>query len=190
MKIRMAERSLFAILLRAPWWVSLLLVVAIALVSGALLPAAYVLVGVLSAFPFLVIGLIAAWRQWRAPSPAALAQTLTEVQAMPWRVFAETVAQACQARECQVERLNHAGADFRLTQAGKTTLLSARRWKAAQPGVEALRELAQGIQDLDAQSGVFLSLAPVSEPALRLARERQITVICGADLARWLRQPD
>ena len=66
MKIRMAERSLFAILLRAPWWVSLLLVVAIALVSGALLPAAYVLVGVLSAFPFLVIGLIAAWRQWRA----------------------------------------------------------------------------------------------------------------------------
>lgn len=39
MKLKMAEKSLFAILLRSPWWVSFSLVAVFALASKALLPA-------------------------------------------------------------------------------------------------------------------------------------------------------
>ena len=39
MKLRMAENSLFAILLRQRWWVSASIALAIGLVAAALLPA-------------------------------------------------------------------------------------------------------------------------------------------------------
>ena len=42
MKLKMSENSLFAILLRSPWWISMVLVAVFALASGALLPAPYV----------------------------------------------------------------------------------------------------------------------------------------------------
>ncbi|MBN8509743.1 MAG: restriction endonuclease, partial [Burkholderiales bacterium] len=70
MKLRMAENSLFAILLRSPWWVSLAIAAALALLARLLLPERFVAVGAFGAgFPFVVIAAIAAWRRLRAPSP-------------------------------------------------------------------------------------------------------------------------
>ena len=63
MKLKMSENSLFAILLRSPWWISLLIVAVITLLSFALLPEAYVGFGVMGAFPFLVIAVLAARKQ-------------------------------------------------------------------------------------------------------------------------------
>ena len=39
MKFRMAPNSVFAVLLRSPWWVSLAIAAALALAAAALLPA-------------------------------------------------------------------------------------------------------------------------------------------------------
>ena len=47
LKLKMAENSLFAILLRSPWWISLAIVAVISLLSVALLPKAYVGFGVM-----------------------------------------------------------------------------------------------------------------------------------------------
>ena len=58
--LKMAENSLFAILLRNPWWVSFGIVGVFVLGSTALLPKDYVAVGIMGAFPFLVIGSMAA----------------------------------------------------------------------------------------------------------------------------------
>ena len=63
MKLKMSEKSLFAILLRSPWWVSLAIVAVFVLASSALLPSPYVAFGMMGAFPFLVIAIMAAWRQ-------------------------------------------------------------------------------------------------------------------------------
>ncbi|MEN9329226.1 MAG: hypothetical protein RLZZ484_414, partial [Pseudomonadota bacterium] len=38
MKWKMSDRSLFAVLLRSPWWVSFVLAAALALAASALLP--------------------------------------------------------------------------------------------------------------------------------------------------------
>jgi restriction system protein len=38
-KFKMAEKSLFALLLRSPWWISFVVVGLIVLAAGALLPA-------------------------------------------------------------------------------------------------------------------------------------------------------
>ena len=45
MKWKMSDRSLFATLLRSPWWMSFVLVGAISLGSSALLPNEYKLMG-------------------------------------------------------------------------------------------------------------------------------------------------
>ena len=52
MKFRMAERSLFAILLRSPWWISLAVAGAFVAAARALLPAEYFVVGALGAMPW------------------------------------------------------------------------------------------------------------------------------------------
>jgi len=38
MKLKMSDNSLFAVLLRSPWWISLLVVAGFTLLSFALLP--------------------------------------------------------------------------------------------------------------------------------------------------------
>ena len=96
MKLKMSDRSLFAILLRSPWWVSFALVAAFVLASSALLPTPYIAYGVMGGFPFFVIGVMAAWRQWRAPSPADVADVLARVGAMSWPDFSTAVENAYQ----------------------------------------------------------------------------------------------
>lgn len=63
MKLRMAENSLFAILLRSRWWISLLIALGIGLVAAALLPAQWRVVGAVSGMPFIVIAVLAARHQ-------------------------------------------------------------------------------------------------------------------------------
>ena len=77
MKWKMAEKSMFAILLRSPWWVSIAIVVAFVLVARAMLPERYVVFGAMGGFPFLVVGLIAAVKQFRAPNPEQVAGVLS-----------------------------------------------------------------------------------------------------------------
>ena len=60
MKLKMAKNSLFAVLLRSPWWYSLLVVVVLAFAARALLPEPYVVVGIMGTFPFVVIAAMSA----------------------------------------------------------------------------------------------------------------------------------
>ena len=52
----MAPNSLFAILLRSSWWISVLVAAAIVVLSGIALPPKYFIFGAVGALPFLVIG--------------------------------------------------------------------------------------------------------------------------------------
>ena len=90
----MSENSLFAVLLRSPWWISFVVVGLITLAAGALLPKEYFVVGALAGFPIFVVGCIAAWKQLRAPNPAKVVEMLEAVGSMPWRSFADTLATA------------------------------------------------------------------------------------------------
>ena len=186
MKFKMAEKSLFAILLRSPWWISFLLVALFGLASKALLPEQYVVYGVIGAFPFFGIGCVAAWRQLRAPSPERVQATLQQAADMSWRDFSGVVERAFSAGGYAVARLNSPAADFKLEKAGRTTLLAAKRWKAANPGVEPLRELVALRDAQQADLCSFASLGTLSDSALRFARANQIELVAPATLAAWL----
>lgn len=186
MKLKFAKNSLFAILLRSPWWISLLIVAGIALVSVALLPAPYVPFGVIGGFPFLVIGIMAAWRQRHAPSPARTAETLGRAAAMSWRDFSGVIERAFMRQGYTVTRLNGTAADFSLLKSGRVTLVSCKRWKAASHGVEALRELGAARQAQGADECSYISLVPVTENARRYAAEQGIQLMFQGELAQLL----
>lgn len=186
MKFKMAEKSLFAILLRSPWWISLLVAAVFALASKAVLPPEYVAIGALGGFPFLVIAVVAAWRQSRAPDPALQAAALERAGAMSWREFSAALTQSWGRQGYSVGRLDGHAADFRLERNGQVSLVSCRRWKAASHGVAALRELDALRQAQGAQHAVHISLGPLTDTARRHAKDTGIHLIHGHDLSQLL----
>lgn len=127
MKLKMAKNSLFAILLRSRWWISVVIGLLIGLVAMALLPAEMRVVGALSGAPFLVIGAMAARSQWHLPSEARVAQTVQAVQTMTWPAFSALLEQGFKQEGYTVTRSPHAAFDFELQREGRRTRLSARR---------------------------------------------------------------
>jgi restriction system protein len=186
MKFKMSEKSLFATLLRAPWWVSFLVMFAVALVAGALLPDAYKIAGMLGAFPFLVIGIMAAWRQRNAISPERIRELSDQARSMVWRDFSILVEEALRQQGFEVSRLSSGPADFQIEKNGRITLVSAKRWKAATVGAEHLRELLAARESLEAFSCSCMSLGIFSQSAIDLANQSPIQLLGPANIAQLM----
>lgn len=182
----MAPNSLFAILLRSRWWLSFALACAVTLLCMALLPTHIAPFAALAATPLWIVGCIAAWRQLRAPSPAEVERLLAECASLPWRGLAQQLESAWLAEGYAVQAANQGPVDFRLERAGQITLVSARRWKAAHHGIEPLRELEAARAQQSADKAVYVALQPLGENAALYARDQQLVVLTGADLATLL----
>ena len=184
----MNKNSLFAVLLRSPWWISIALATALALVAAALLPADYRIAGALGATPFAVIGVMAAVRQWHLPSAARRAQTVEAVSTMSWPKFSALVEHAFRRDGYTVQRNSRGDAyDFELERKGRTMLVAARRWKSARTGLETLRALQSARDAKDAADALLIGLGELTDTARPFAAEHGIAVWQAAELAQALR---
>ncbi|MBK9361274.1 MAG: restriction endonuclease [Rubrivivax sp.] len=182
----MAPNSLFAVLLRKPWWVSFGIAAAIGLVAGALLPPDYKAVGAFSGFPFLVIAAVAAWRQWKLPSTARVEATREAVSRMAWPAFSALLEQAFRRDGWTVQRVKSEAFDFELERQGRRMLVSARRWKSAQTGLEALRALQAAREQADVADALLIGLGGLSDAARPFAARHRIAVWQAAEIAQAL----
>ena len=187
MKLKMAPNSLFAILLRSPWWISIAIAVVSGLVVAALLPEQFRVVGALSGLPFAVIGAIAARRQWHLPSAARVAQTQQALATMTWPAFAGVLEQAFQRDGYTVQRRHDAAVDFELQRQGRRMLVSARRWKSARTGQEVLRALQTARDEADAPDALYIGLGELSDTARPFAAQHRIAIWHAPELAQALR---
>ena len=183
----MAKNSLFAVLLRSPWWISVGIALLLGLLGVALLPDQYRVAGALSGLPFAVIGAIAARAQWHLPSAQRVAQTQLALATMAWPAFALLLEQAFRRDGYTVQRGKTAAVDFELERQGRRMLVSARRWKSARTGLEALRALQTARQTSDAPDALYIGLGPVSDNARPYAAQHQIAIWQAAELAHALR---
>ena len=188
MKLKMAKNSLFAVLLRSPWWISFALVLAVALAARALLPEQYVPFGVMGAFPFLVIGVIAAYRQLKTPGEEEVSQAIATLARMTWGDFANLLESSYRQQGYTVSRLQGDAADLQLVKGGRTTLVSGKRWKAANQGVDAVRALVQARDTRDAGHCIFIALAALGDNAHRFAEKNRVEVLTGVGLAQLVRR--
>jgi len=182
MKWKMSDRSLFAVLLRSPWWISMVLAAALALAASALLPEAYKSVGALSCFPFVVVGVIAAWRQRANLSPEQAQALQSELAAMNWRAFSQLLQQAYALQGYEVSAVPNSVMDLKLKRQGQTTVVCAKRWKAAAWGQESLQALVDERATLDATHLVCVSLQDIPPGLKKFAQQHGVTWLSGQSL--------
>ena len=187
MKFKMSQNSIFAVLLRSPWWMSAGVAVLLSAGGFAALPLEYAAMGVFAAVPFAVISIMAAYKQLRAPSGARVQAVTETVAAMSWADFSKTVEAGFRRDGCEVERLQAPGADFALSKDGHVAIVSAKRWKAARNGVEPLREL-QAVRDKrGAREAIDIALGDVSDNALQYAKAQGVSLMTAPELTKLLR---
>jgi restriction system protein len=183
----MAKNSLFAILLRSPWWISVAVALGIVLVAGAMLPERYAPYGATGAVPFLVVGAIGAWKQLRRPSAGQVAQTLEAVGRMSWGDFSNTMEDAFRRDGYAVTRVHKPQFDFELTKAGRTALVSGKRWKVTRTGIEPLRQLYAAQQSREADECIYIAAGELTDNAREFAAQKKIQLLQGGELAQLLR---
>ena len=181
MKLRMHDNSLFAVLLRSPWWVAALVAGGAFGATRIFLPAEF---AVFAAAPFAVIAVYVAWKQLRAPSARRIAATLERLRAMSWDEFARAMEKGLARDGYTVKRLGGKGADFELVKDARSTLLACKRWKATRSGLEPLRELEEARRAGEASGCIYVATGEVTAQARAFAAERGIRVLEGAELAR------
>ena len=186
MKLRMAENSLFAILLRRPWWVSALVALCLLAFARFGLPPAWFVFVAPVALPFVVIAGITGWRRLQAPSAARVAAVEEAARAMGWPEFAAEIEGAWSRDGWTVARDAGPGADFSASQGWRRAAIACKRWKVARTGIEPLRELAAARERLEAHEGVYVTVGEVSEQAVRFAAANRIRIVDGAELAKRL----
>jgi restriction system protein len=180
MKLKMHENSLFAVLMRSPWWVS-------AAVAGGIFALVRIwfaaIYGAFAALPFVVIAGYVAWQQLRTPSAEQVAKRLAQVRAMSAEQFAQAVEAGFRREGYGVARMDKGPVDFELSKGGRVWLVSSRRWKAARAGVEPLKELDELRRAQKADECVFITAGELSDAARSFAEERNVRLVEGLGLA-------
>jgi restriction system protein len=181
--VKLPQNSLFAMLLRARWWVSALVALGVFALARLILPEGFAL---FAALPLIVIAVVVAWKEVRQPRGARLDAALEKLRALGWEEFAGLLEAAYRRQGFEVKRV--AGAvDFELRKAADLTLVAAKRWKASVSGVEPLKELAAAGEKRGASACVYVCATELSDRAKDFAMQKQIKRLDGTGLVQLLR---
>ena len=177
------KRSLFGVLSRSPWWLSVLIAAGVFMAVRQFMPD---YAAVAATLPFLGIAGYAGWLQSRMLSPEHAAAALAQLRAMSWQEFAAIMESAFRSDGYAVAVLTSGGADFDLRQGGRCALASCKRWKVAQTGIEPLRELLLAKETAGAQECIYVAAGGMTENARQYAAQKQIRLLCDAELVQLL----
>ena len=183
MKLKLHENSLFAVLLRNPWWVSALIALGVVGVLKLVVPLGY---AVFAALPFIAIAGFAGWKQLRVPSAKRIEGMLERLRAMSWEEFSRALEEAFRREGGTVNRLAAAPADFELVRSSRTTLVACKRWKATRTGIEPLRELEAAREAREAHECIYVAAGEVTDQARAFAAQKNIRLVHDAELAKLL----
>lgn len=182
----MAQRTtLFHILSRQPWWVTLVVAFVLFWIAYAIFPPVAPFVAV----PFILLAGYIAFVQFRKGTPGNVGEVIERLRAMSWDEFSAVVTAAYRKQGYTVLPAEAPGYDFKLVRDGRSTLLQCRRWKVNQVGEGPVRELAKAVDRAEAARGICLTAGDFSRPARSLAASEPIALVSGAELAELVRLP-
>jgi len=181
---KLPDNSLFAILMRARWWVSLLVGLGAFGLTRLFLPES---VAAFAALPFAVIAVVAAWKQRRMPTGAKFEAALEKLRAMNWDEFSRELEAGFKREGYGVKRAGGA-ADFELEKAGLRSVVAARRWKASGTGIEPLKELLAAGEARGAAEHVYVLEGELSDNARKFVEKSKIKLMRGPDIVKLTAQ--
>ena len=185
--VKLPPNSLFAILLRSPWWFSALLVVGFVLLSRLLLSDDYWQFGAMGAFPFVVTAALSLKRQLKTPKVSTITTQIETLRNMAWPAFSEKIVQSLTQQGYTIAKLESAsGADFLISKQDQKIVVAAKRWKAANLGESELHQLNKAKQFHKANGAWYITVGNVSNKAVLFANKNQIELLQDALLVQRL----
>ena len=176
----MQKESLFSILSRSPWWLSLLIAAVMFALVRLFLPD---IAAFFAALPFLAIAGYALWRQLRAPSVTNAAEILGKLRAMSWEDFSLVIAEAFRRDGYTVTEIPGSAGDLELHRNGRVSVVCCKRWKVAHTGIGPLRELHAAKQAREAQECIYVAAGDFTANARAFATEKAIRLLHDKALA-------
>src|SRR6185503_9995447 len=136
MNWQLPRNSLFSVLARQPWWISLLVAVGTFAAARVFLP---IELALFAAMPFAGIAIYALVQQLRRPGAKNVAKTLERARGLSGEGFVSALETGFRREGYDVTRMDGA-AELVLRREGLVTLVACKRWKAMRAGIEPLRE--------------------------------------------------
>lgn len=185
MAFQVAKGSLFAVLLRSPWWYSVLIGLSLIAISLLIMNGQYVILGIFSALPFFGIGGFAGYKQSQLPSRQRVLEIDAQARKMsPAKIAAKIADSYVTARyESTVYKGNVA--DLELTRGHRKLLLSSRRFKVGNTGIEPLKQLVAAGEQAEATGFLYVALGEISAAARNYANQNNIELIQADRLAAF-----
>ena len=185
MALKMTEGSLFAVLLRSPWWYSALLGMLLVVASLAVPNAQVAIVIVSLSLPFFGIAAFAAFKQSKLPSRKRMLEVDEQARGMTPADIAAKIADPYVEARFDAEEHPTNAAELELIRGNQTLLLSTKRFKAATTGVGPLKQLVAAGKNADATGYLYVTLGDVSDNARKFANENNIELIQAGRLAEF-----
>jgi len=172
-----AKRSLFAILIDQPWWISVL-VAALVYSLGAMFSP---LIGAAAALPFVGVSFWVIWLRLRRGPMLDVPALLKALRGAEPEEMRAMLAEAYQAQGYTLADAPEG--DLKIERNGYVTLVRFRRWRAQSAGVAALKEFQATMRQQQADHGAYLTAGVVAEQAREHAGRSGIVLIDGPALA-------
>jgi restriction system protein len=177
MAFKMAKGSLFAVLLRSPWWYSVLIGLLIILISVAVTDVKYLILSITVTMPFFLIGGYAGFKQSQQPSQNRVLEVYQQAKQMSAVNISEKIAANYIKSGYQSNVFKGNDADLEFVRGHQNLLLCSKRFKAANTGIEPLKRLVAAGEAIEARGYLYLTLGEVSAPAQKYAQENNIEII-------------
>jgi len=185
MAFKMAKGSLFAVLLRSPWWYSVAIGLFLVGVGMAIAGGQYAILGITGALPFFGIAGYSGYKQSKLPSRNRVYEVAEQAQKMRAGEIAEKIAHAYTKNGYESDVFKGAAAELELTRGHRRVLLSSKRFKVGNTGVEALKQLVAAGQTVEATSYLYVALGEISTAARDYANLNRIELIQAGELAAF-----
>ena len=201
--MRRRNENILDLLVKAPWWVGVVLAVVVYAVSAFVLPkitlASPMLAGMSTGIGrlgppvsllFLLAAGLSAFHRFRKSKLLERQTGSMSVGEMSWRRFEALVGEVFRRKGYSVdENMDDGpdgGVDLRLRKDGKTVFVQCKHWKARSVGVKVVRELFGVLKAENANHGVVVTYGSFTPEALKFAKANSITLIDGPMLTRLI----
>ena len=185
MAFKLAQGSLFAVLLRSPWWYSVLVGLLMIGLSAAVFGGQYVALGIFGALPFFGIAGFAGFKQSQLPSQKRVLEVDQMARKMPARQIAEKIADSYLEKRFDSRAFGGNEAELELELGNRKLLLCSKRFKAANTGVEPLKQLVSAGENVEATGYLYVALGDISAAARDYAQQNDIELIQADRLAAF-----
>jgi restriction system protein len=177
------QTTLFQVLARQPWWITVLVAFAMFWIAYAVYPP----IAPFFALPFVLLAIYIGVRQWQSGVPSDPTRQLEALRSMSWENFSAAVCEAYRRQGYAVTPSREQSYDFALAKDGRVTLLHCRRWKVNQVGADPVRDLARAVDRAQAYRGICLATGEFSVPARKLAAAEPVALVSGSELVALVR---